>query len=124
MINPAPGVIDFDGYRALAPFYEAAREAGVWVILRPGPVRLPIICSHIQTDSGSKYINSESSAGGMARWVLSEVAGELRTNASDWRESYQQYIQAIIDESIDYQITRGGPIIGELASVWLATFPH
>lgn len=36
MINPAPGVLDFDGYRALAAFYEAALEAGIWVILRPG----------------------------------------------------------------------------------------
>ncbi len=35
-INPAPGVIDFDGYRALKPLYEAALEAGIWIILRPG----------------------------------------------------------------------------------------
>ena len=39
-INPAPGIIDFDGYRALKPLYEACLEAGIWVIIRPGT--LPI----------------------------------------------------------------------------------
>jgi len=36
LTNPAPGVVDFDGFRALQPLYDAAREAGVWVVLRPG----------------------------------------------------------------------------------------
>lgn len=48
----------------------------------------------------------------MAHWVTSEIAGKLRTNDTDWRDSYQQYIRGVIDESVPYQITRGGPIIG------------
>lgn len=36
LINPSPGVIDFDGYRALRPLYEAAKQTGIWVVLRPG----------------------------------------------------------------------------------------
>jgi beta-galactosidase GanA len=36
LINPSPGVIDFDGFRALQPLYDAARDAGIWVVLRPG----------------------------------------------------------------------------------------
>jgi len=36
LTNPAPGVVDFNGFRALQPLYDAAREAGVWVVLRPG----------------------------------------------------------------------------------------
>lgn len=36
LVNPAPGVFDFDGYRSLQTFYDAASAAGLWVILRPG----------------------------------------------------------------------------------------
>ncbi|KAG6835738.1 hypothetical protein H0H93_015139 [Arthromyces matolae] len=36
LINPAPGVVDFDGFRALQPLYDAAQEAGIWIVLRPG----------------------------------------------------------------------------------------
>jgi beta-galactosidase GanA len=36
LINPAPGVVDFDSFRALQPLYDAARAAGIWVVLRPG----------------------------------------------------------------------------------------
>ena len=36
LLNPSKGVVDFDGWRALQPFYEMARKAGLWVVLRPG----------------------------------------------------------------------------------------
>lgn len=36
IINPSRGVLDFDDWRALRPFYEAATAAGIWVVLRPG----------------------------------------------------------------------------------------
>ena len=36
LINPAPGVVDFDGFRALQPFFDAAKDAGIWIVLRPG----------------------------------------------------------------------------------------
>ena len=36
LINSAPGVIDFDGFRALQPFFDAAKDVGIWVVLRPG----------------------------------------------------------------------------------------
>ncbi|KAL1751658.1 glycoside hydrolase family 35 protein [Schizophyllum commune] len=92
--NPAPGVVDFDGYRALKPFFEACKAAGLWVVIRPGP-----------------YINAETTAGGIAHWATSEVAGRLRTNATDWRAAYQDYMQGIIAETAPYQITEGGPVI-------------
>ncbi|KAG6917306.1 hypothetical protein DXG01_003147 [Tephrocybe rancida] len=38
LINPSRGVVDFDSFRALQPLYDAAREAGIWIVLRPGPV--------------------------------------------------------------------------------------
>ncbi|KAF9018457.1 glycoside hydrolase family 35 protein [Hymenopellis radicata] len=95
IINPSRGVQDFDDWRALKPFYEACTAAGIWVVLRPGP-----------------YINAETSAGGIAHWATSEVAGTLRTEAADWRDAWKGYILAVIEESVPYQINQGGPIIG------------
>ncbi|KAJ7885789.1 glycoside hydrolase family 35 protein [Mycena olivaceomarginata] len=94
LINPSRGVVDFDSNRALKPLYEAAMVAGLWITLRPGP-----------------YINAETTAGGLAHWTTTEVAGGLRTNSSDWRAAWQDYIDGIIRESAPYQISNGGPII-------------
>ncbi|KAF8551280.1 glycoside hydrolase family 35 protein [Imleria badia] len=94
LINPSPGVIDFNDYRALKPLYEAAKQTGIWIVLRPGP-----------------YINAETTAGGIAHWTTSQVAGELRTNATDWKAAWQDYIQGIITETVPYQISQGGPVI-------------
>jgi beta-galactosidase GanA len=97
LVNPSNGVIDFEGFRALDLAFKAARDAGLWVVLRPGP-----------------YINAETSAGGIAHWVTSEVAGHLRTNETNFYESWQDYIRAVIAEVTPWQITEGGPVIGAL----------
>ncbi|KAI0632367.1 glycoside hydrolase superfamily [Trametes polyzona] len=91
--NPAPGVLDFNDWRALKPMYDAAKLAGILIVLRPGP-----------------YINAETSAGGIAHWATSKVAGELRTNVSDWNAAYEPYIEGIIKETVPHQITAGGPV--------------
>ncbi|KAG7091627.1 hypothetical protein E1B28_010647 [Marasmius oreades] len=57
------------------------------------------------------YINAETTAGGIAHWITTEVAGNLRTNDSDWRASWQAYVNGIITESRPNQITEGGPLI-------------
>ena len=56
-------------------------------------------------------INAETTAGGIAHWITSEVAGTLRTNASDWTAAYQPYIGGIIDTVVPNQVTEGGPIL-------------
>ncbi|XP_006462927.1 hypothetical protein AGABI2DRAFT_152299 [Agaricus bisporus var. bisporus H97] len=94
LVNPAPGVVDFDSFRALQPLYDAAKAAGIWVVLRPGP-----------------YINAETTAGGIAHWATTEVAGTLRTNDSDWKAAWQPYIQGIIEATEANQISNGGPVI-------------
>jgi beta-galactosidase GanA len=40
LINPTPGVVDFGGFRALQPLYDAAKAAGIWIVLRPGDLFL------------------------------------------------------------------------------------
>ncbi|PFH51224.1 glycoside hydrolase family 35 protein [Amanita thiersii Skay4041] len=94
LINPSRGVVDFDDFRALQPLYDAARDAGIWVVLRPGP-----------------YINAETTAGGIAHWATTEVAGTLRTNDTDWKDAWQAYIQGIIKVTAPNQINNGGPVI-------------
>jgi hypothetical protein len=37
MMNPKDDVLDMDGINNLQPFFDAAKEAGLWVIARPGP---------------------------------------------------------------------------------------
>ncbi|KAL4259131.1 glycosyl hydrolase 35 family protein [Pleurotus pulmonarius] len=94
LINPSRGVVDFDGFRALQPLFDAAKDAGIFIVLRPGP-----------------YINAETTAGGIAHWATSEVAGNLRTGAADWKAAWQAYIQGIIKVTVPNQITEGGPVI-------------
>jgi hypothetical protein len=94
LINPSPGVVDFNSFRALQPLYDAAKAAGIWVVLRPGP-----------------YINAETTAGGIAHWATSEVAGVLRTNATDWEAAWQDYVQGIIQQTGPNQISNEGPVI-------------
>lgn len=36
LTNPAPGVIDFEDWRALQPIFDAAKLAGLFIVLRPG----------------------------------------------------------------------------------------
>lgn len=36
LLNPSRGVIDFNDWRDLQPLFDAAREVGVWITLRPG----------------------------------------------------------------------------------------
>ncbi|KAG5640758.1 hypothetical protein DXG03_007301, partial [Asterophora parasitica] len=77
-------------------------------------------CSHFLTPRkkpvfgsfcGLQYINAETTAGGIAHWTTSEVAGSLRTNDTDWKEAWQAYIEGIIKVTAPNQITSGGPII-------------
>jgi phosphatidylserine/phosphatidylglycerophosphate/cardiolipin synthase-like enzyme len=64
------------------------------------------------------YINAETTAGGIAHWATSEVAGSLRSNASDWKAAWKGYISAIIEAAAPNQINHGGPIIGMVIHVF------
>ena len=56
-------------------------------------------------------INGETTSGGIAHWITSQVAGTVRTNATDWTAAYQPYIAGIINESVHHQVTQGGPLL-------------
>lgn len=64
-----------------------------------------------------QYINAETTAGGIAHWATSEVAGNLRTNDTDWQAAWQDYINGIIDVTAPNQISSGGPVIGSCSEL-------
>lgn len=93
LLEGSPGRFQSDRVFALEEFFDAATEAGIYLLARPGP-----------------YINSEVSGGGFPGWT-SRIKGPVRSNATDWLEATQNYIDhmgAILSKA---QITNGGPII-------------
>lgn len=44
--------------------------------------------------------------------MTSHVVGTLRTNATDYHDTWQDYMSAIINVTALNQITEGGPVIG------------
>ena len=90
-------------------------DAGLWIVLRPGTLNANPLARKINDSVtfAGPYINAETSAGGIAHWVTSEVAGALRTNATDFYDAWLPYIQETIKLTVDNQITCGGPVIGE-----------
>ena len=81
----AEGIFDFE------PFFEAASEAGLYLLARPGP-----------------YINAEASGGGFPGW-LQRTGAVLRTpEYLNYTSNYAQNIGSIIAKA---QITNGGPVI-------------
>ncbi|KAK2768275.1 hypothetical protein FQN54_000128 [Arachnomyces sp. PD_36] len=93
LLEGKPGEYTAEGIFAWEPFFEAATEAGVYLIARPGP-----------------YINAEASGGGFPGW-LQRVQGTLRANDEDYLAATDNYIANIAGLISKYQITEGGPVI-------------
>lgn len=66
MLEGKAGDFRDDGIFSLEPFFKAAKDAGIYLLARPGP-----------------YINAEVSGGGYPGW-LQRVKGQLRTDAPDY----------------------------------------
>ncbi|KUI57656.1 putative beta-galactosidase A [Cytospora mali] len=82
-----------EGPLAIEPFFQAAQEAGLYIIARPGP-----------------YINAEATGGGFPGW-LQRIEGKLRTNATDYLSATDNYMANVGALLAKYQITNGGPVI-------------
>jgi beta-galactosidase GanA len=74
LLEGKPGVYRAEGVFDLQPFFDAAQEAGIYLLARPGP-----------------YINAESSGGGFPGW-LQRVNGVLRTRAEDYLNATDKYV--------------------------------
>ncbi|KAK1779963.1 glycoside hydrolase superfamily [Copromyces sp. CBS 386.78] len=93
LLEGEPGVFRGEGIFDYSTFFEAAQEAGIYLIARPGP-----------------YINAEASGGGFPGW-LQRTKGHLRTADSEFLTATDNYIANIDKLIAKYQITNGGPII-------------
>ncbi len=86
--EPRPG--EFRDVAALGRFLDAAREAGLWAIVRPGP-----------------YICAEWENGGLPHWV----PGHARTRDERFLRPVRAWFRRLLPEVVSRQIDRGGPVI-------------
>src|SRR3954451_13117482 len=92
--SPKPGVYDFNGVRDMDKFFDIAQEAGLYVMVRPGP-----------------YINAEADAGGFPGWLTTKT-GTARTNNATYMSYTDQYQSAIDALIARHQVTNGtGPVL-------------
>lgn len=93
LLEGKEGKVITDGIWSLTPFFEAAAEAGIYLIARPGP-----------------YINAETAAGGMPGWTL-RINATLRSDSPEYTETIKLYMATLGKEIAEAQITNGGPVI-------------
>ncbi|GLI71901.1 hypothetical protein PoHVEF18_000068 [Penicillium ochrochloron] len=93
LLEGNPGHYFAEGIFDLQPFFDAAKEAGIYLLARPGP-----------------YINAEVSGGGFPGW-LQRVDGILRTSDEAYLKATDNYASNIAATIAKAQITNGGPII-------------
>ncbi|KAJ5392042.1 Glycoside hydrolase family 35 [Penicillium cosmopolitanum] len=93
LLEGKPGHYRADGIFDLEPFFAAAKEAGIYLLARPGP-----------------YINAEASGGGFPGW-LQRVNGTLRTSDEAYLKATDNYVSNIAATIAKAQITEGGPVI-------------
>lgn len=91
----APGVWDFKtGNKNIRAYIQTAAEVGLHVILRPGP-----------------YACAEWEFGGYPWWLQNNTELVIRSNNKPFLDSCNTYIQKLVAEIKDLQITNGGPVI-------------
>ncbi len=93
-LEPEPGQWDFSGRNDLAAFIAEAREAGLWVLVRPGP-----------------YTCAEWDFGGLPAWLLR--APDIKVRCSDPRflAACGKYIEKIAGILRPLQVHEGGSVL-------------
>ncbi|KAJ4357576.1 uncharacterized protein N0V89_002152 [Didymosphaeria variabile] len=74
--------------------FDLAKEAGLYVIARPGP-----------------YCNAETNGGGLALWGSDGSMGSLRTSDETYYQAWSEWIAQVGAIIAKNQITNGGPVI-------------
>ena len=87
------GHVVTDGIWSLDKFFQAASEAGIYLLARPGP-----------------YINAETAAGGLPGWTL-RFNTTLRSSSPEYLNATQNYLSTLGKIIANAQITNGGPVI-------------
>ncbi|WP_208765419.1 beta-galactosidase, partial [Streptomyces albidochromogenes] len=90
--EPEPGRLRDAG--ALGRFLDAAREAGLWAIVRPGP-----------------YICAEWENGGLPHWLTGELGTRVRTRDAAYLRHVERWFGQLLPQVVARQIDRGGPVV-------------
>jgi len=92
--EPTPGKFDFTGNNDIAAFIQAAKEEGLWVVLRPSP-----------------YVCAEWEFGGYPWWLLKNKTLKVRSKDPDFIKAYREYIMALGKQLSPLLVTHGGNIL-------------
>ncbi|XP_050523930.1 beta-galactosidase-like [Daktulosphaira vitifoliae] len=93
--EPFPGIYDFEGIADIEYFLELIKDAGMYILLRPGP-----------------YICAERDFGGFPYWLLNKTQQKsLRTNDPTYKEYVKKWFDVLMDKMKPYLYGNGGHII-------------
>jgi hypothetical protein len=92
--EPQPGRFRFDGDADLRRFVELIGAERMYCILRPGP-----------------YVGAEWDFGGLPAWLAEVPDIAYRQANPAFLQSAARYLDAVLNQMRDLQVTRGGPII-------------
>ncbi|MET9495304.1 beta-galactosidase family protein [Streptomyces sp. NPDC006552] len=90
--EPRPGEVR--DVAAVGRFVDAAREAGLWVIVRPGP-----------------YMCAEWENGGLPHWVTGPLGARVRTRDAEFLAWVRRWFEVLLPQVVERQCDRGGPVI-------------
>ncbi|MEV8527073.1 beta-galactosidase family protein [Streptomyces sp. NPDC052000] len=90
--EPFPG--KYRDVAALGRFLDAAREAGLWAIVRPGP-----------------YICAEWENGGLPHWLTGRLGRRARTGDAEYLAHVDRWFGTLLPQVAERQIDRGGPVL-------------
>ncbi|MFE9556128.1 beta-galactosidase family protein [Streptomyces sp. NPDC006703] len=90
--EPFPG--RYRDVAALGRFLDAAREAGLWAIVRPGP-----------------YICAEWENGGLPHWLTGRLGRRARTGDAEYLAHVDRWFRTLLPQVAERQIDRGGPVL-------------
>ncbi|MFE5855675.1 beta-galactosidase family protein [Streptomyces sp. NPDC056500] len=90
--EPARG--EYTDVEALGRFLDAAQQAGLWAIVRPGP-----------------YICAEWENGGLPMWLTGLVGRRVRTDDAEYLAAVDSWFTKLLPQVVERQIDRGGPVI-------------
>ncbi|MFK0170580.1 glycoside hydrolase family 35 protein [Streptomyces sp. NPDC090306] len=90
----APGDVRFDGWRDLDRFARLAQEAGLDLIVRPGP-----------------YICAEWDNGGLPAWLTGRPGMRPRTSHPPFITAAGRWFDALIPRVAALQACQGGPVV-------------
>ncbi|MBO1335433.1 beta-galactosidase family protein [Streptomyces sp. VRA16 Mangrove soil] len=90
--EPRPGEVD--DVAAVGRFLDAAHEAGLWVIARPGP-----------------YICAEWENGGLPHWLTGPLGSRIRSRDAEFLAAVERWFRVLLPQIVERQVDRGGPVI-------------